>query len=312
VIWEEPDIIGFQEVLNNQLDDLAYLLGSSYHHVGVGRDDGKTAGEAVPVFWRKDHVKLLSVQHFWLSEEPEVAGSIGWDAGLTRMATLAHFALLTSDAPTSGDAAAKPSHPSSGMMEKELESFFVLNTHYDDRGTVARKKSSELIVAKLNRIMADSGPDGAHNKLVVVLGDLNSSASQDGYQILTGHRYAGTAPLYTPTRLPVTYNTPITFLDSRHTLLRRGSTDITSANQTSGSPVLGAPFGEHFTYTGFSAGSKQTLIDYILLADNGVIKGDESDNAPWQVAKYGVIPNYFGDGVWVSDHRMVTVTLRKS
>jgi hypothetical protein len=28
----------------------------------------------------RDRVKLLSVQHFWLSEEPEVAGSIGWDA----------------------------------------------------------------------------------------------------------------------------------------------------------------------------------------------------------------------------------------
>ena len=28
----------------------------------------------------RDRVKLLSVQHFWLSEEPEVVGSIGWDA----------------------------------------------------------------------------------------------------------------------------------------------------------------------------------------------------------------------------------------
>jgi hypothetical protein len=72
VIWEEPDIIGFQEVgnlsrlfvaerviifawqvLDNQLHDLAYLLEPSYLHVGVGRDDGKTAGEAVPIFWRK-------------------------------------------------------------------------------------------------------------------------------------------------------------------------------------------------------------------------------------------------------------------
>jgi hypothetical protein len=41
------------QVLDNQLHDLAYLLEPSYLHVGVGRDDGKTAGEAVPIFWRK-------------------------------------------------------------------------------------------------------------------------------------------------------------------------------------------------------------------------------------------------------------------
>ena len=160
--------------------------------------------------------------------------------------------------------------------------------------------------------MADRGPDGAHNKPVIVLGDLNSPASEDGYQVLTGHRYDGTGSVYTPTQLPITHSTPITFLDSRHALIRRNAVDITPNIPFSNSLVLGAPFGEHFTYTGFSSASQQTLIDYILLADNGAIKRDECDSAPWRVAKYGVIPNHFGDGKWVSDHRMVTVTLRKS
>lgn len=40
------------QVLNNQLEDLGALLAPAYAHVGVGRDDGKTAGEAVPLFWR--------------------------------------------------------------------------------------------------------------------------------------------------------------------------------------------------------------------------------------------------------------------
>jgi len=157
--------------------------------------------------------------------------------------------------------------------------------------------------------MADRGPGGAYNKLVVVLGDLNSPASQDGYQVLTGHRYINA---YTPTQVPIAQTTPITFLDSRHALFRRSSTDIISSIPFSNSLVLGAPFGEHSTYTGFSTSSRPTLIDYILLADNGVIQRDECDSAPWRVAKYGVIPNHFEDGVWVSDHRMVVVTLRRS
>ena len=167
-------------------------------------------------------------------------------------------------------------------------------------------------MSKLNQLMADRGPDGAYDKLVVVLGDLNSPASEDGYQVLTGHRYVNTRLAYTPTQLPIAQSTPITFLDSRHTLFRRTSTDITSSIPFSNSLVLGAPFGENSTYTGFSTGSRPTLIDYILLANNGVIQRDECDSAPWRVAKYGVIPNHFGDGIWVSDHRMVVVTLRRS
>jgi len=225
------------------------------------------------------------------------------------MATLAHFSFVTPDGnhppPVLDDPQATSSHTSSTIME-EPEGFFVLNTHYDDRGILARKKSSELIVAKLNDLMTNKGHGGAHNKLVIVLGDLNSPADEDGYQVLTGNRYG------TEHRPPKSDRTPITFLDSRHALIRRSSADSTAPTSESNSLDLGAPFGEHFTYTGFSLSSPQTLIDYVLLADNGVIQGGEFDKAPWRVAKYGVIPNRFGDGIWVSDHRMVTVTLRKS
>lgn len=52
VTWEEPDICTFQEVLHHQLVDLANLL-PQYNYVGVGRNDGRTRGEAVPIFYRR-------------------------------------------------------------------------------------------------------------------------------------------------------------------------------------------------------------------------------------------------------------------
>lgn len=77
-------------MLHSQLLDLAYLLGEDYDWVGVGRDDGKQAGEAVPVFYKRDKFSLASeqdggvgtggVEHFWLSETPSVVASVGWDA----------------------------------------------------------------------------------------------------------------------------------------------------------------------------------------------------------------------------------------
>ncbi|KAI9618804.1 hypothetical protein H4Q26_012058 [Puccinia striiformis f. sp. tritici PST-130] len=60
--WESPDIIGFQEVLEHQYHDIKEQ--------------------------ESDKFKALSVKHFWLSEEPDVPGTIGWDAGQTRMVTL--------------------------------------------------------------------------------------------------------------------------------------------------------------------------------------------------------------------------------
>lgn len=41
VLWDELDIVGFQEALTNQCEDLQVLLGDKYSWVGVGRDDGK-------------------------------------------------------------------------------------------------------------------------------------------------------------------------------------------------------------------------------------------------------------------------------
>lgn len=58
VLFHDLDVVGFQEVLHHQLLDLAELMGESgadedgWAHVGVGRDDGKEAGEAVPIFYR--------------------------------------------------------------------------------------------------------------------------------------------------------------------------------------------------------------------------------------------------------------------
>ncbi|GAA97762.1 uncharacterized protein L969DRAFT_91335 [Mixia osmundae IAM 14324] len=95
VHWEQPDIIGFQETLHPQYVNLVAGLSAEhqggYDSVGVGRDDGEQAGESVPIFWRRDKLELIDVQHHWLSPTPEKPGSKGWDAGQPRMMTLARL-----------------------------------------------------------------------------------------------------------------------------------------------------------------------------------------------------------------------------
>ena len=72
---ESFDIFGTQEVLHNQLEDMLATL-PGYEYVGVGRNDGMTEGEYAAIFYKEDRVKCLSSGHFWLSETPEVVGSV--------------------------------------------------------------------------------------------------------------------------------------------------------------------------------------------------------------------------------------------
>ena len=72
----KPDLLGTQELLANQFDDLRAAL-PDYRAVGVGREDGVRAGEFNAVFFRDGMFDLLDSGTFWLSEEPGRAGSKG-------------------------------------------------------------------------------------------------------------------------------------------------------------------------------------------------------------------------------------------
>ena len=61
---------GVQEALKGQVDNLTELL-PDYGWFGIGRVDGKEAGEYMAVFYRKDRFEVIEQSTFWLSETPE-------------------------------------------------------------------------------------------------------------------------------------------------------------------------------------------------------------------------------------------------
>ena len=66
-----------------------YLFGlSDYLEVGAGRDDGMSAGEHSSVLVRPGDWRIERSETRWLSDDPGTPGSVGWDAHLTRVATL--------------------------------------------------------------------------------------------------------------------------------------------------------------------------------------------------------------------------------
>ena len=83
--FHKADIAGLQEALYHQVKDLEMLL-PEYGWFGVGRDDGREAGEYSPVFYLKERFKILHQSTFWLSDTPEKPGK-AWDAACPRIAT---------------------------------------------------------------------------------------------------------------------------------------------------------------------------------------------------------------------------------
>ena len=141
LLKSSPDIIGMQEVLNNQLADLSNFL-KEYKHVGVGREDGKTKGEYSPIFYRKSKLKVLMSSTFWLSETPQKI-SVGWDAALERICTYALF-----------------------IDRKSKKQFWVFNTHFDHLGQKARSESVNLILEQISILNVNDYP-------ILITGDLN-------------------------------------------------------------------------------------------------------------------------------------------
>ena len=74
----ELDIVGMQEVLHSQFQDLRAGL-PEYDGIGVGRDDGKEAGEYCPVFFKTDRFTLVEYGNFSLSEYPDTIGIKAFD-----------------------------------------------------------------------------------------------------------------------------------------------------------------------------------------------------------------------------------------
>ncbi len=142
---ENPTVFGVQEALKMQIDYMKENL-PEYDAVGVGRDDGKSSGEHMSIFWKKDVVTLEKSGTFWLSQTPDTP-SKGWEANYYRTATWAVF-----------------------KVNATGKRFFYMNTHLDHQAQLARENSIVLICSKIQELNPDGYP-------AVLTADFNSKTT---------------------------------------------------------------------------------------------------------------------------------------
>lgn len=153
ISYYTTDICGLQEALYSQLLDIVAAI-PNYHFIGVGRDDGKFAGEFSPILYQINKFVPLDSGHFWLSEQPGLPGK-GWDAiCCNRIVTWAKF------------------------LDKNTQRvFYFFNTHFDHQGVVARRESAHLLKKQIQTI--------AQNTPVILTGDFNAGLEDEPILILS-------------------------------------------------------------------------------------------------------------------------------
>lgn len=150
-ILDHPsDFIGLQEVLPVQVDFLKENL-PGYGWYSRARTPDPNVGEATSLLYDMSKWEMISGNHFWLSDTPEVPGSNTWGAAFSRMVTYGIFKSKT-----------------------EGITLLVLNTHFDHVSQPAREKSVALIKEVIRQ---NTDVDGA-----VLLGDFNVTDDNPVYR----------------------------------------------------------------------------------------------------------------------------------
>lgn len=142
---ERPHVIGTQEGLYQQLQDIEADLGAHYDWIGTGRAGG-SRDEFMAIFYDTRRLAPVEYDHFWLSDTPSVIASNTWGNASIRMVTWVRLRDLGDDG----------------------REFYVLNTHLDNASQYARERAASLTAQRIT---------GLDRSLpVVVTGDFNVAA----------------------------------------------------------------------------------------------------------------------------------------
>jgi endonuclease/exonuclease/phosphatase family metal-dependent hydrolase len=148
-----PDLIGTQELFFRQGDEIVTAL-PEYVWLGTARY-GIHTNEYMGIFFKKDRFTLEAMGQFWLSETPDVPGSMSWDVTLPRLATWVRL-----------------------VDKRNSKPLYFLDTHFAHRqqDEAARTESAKVILAFVEKL-----PKGVP---VVLTGDFNTGAGSDAHATL--------------------------------------------------------------------------------------------------------------------------------
>jgi len=152
ILEHDCDIVGVQEALGNQMDNMSSDL-QDYSKVGMGRE-GNTSSEHSAIFYKKTKFTALESGTFWLAPgAPTSPTGPAWDAAYKRICTWIK------------------------LQDKQTAMiFYVFNTHFDHKGADAKTNSANLLLSYMQNKIGDLP--------AVLMGDLNANQNSAAYNVL--------------------------------------------------------------------------------------------------------------------------------
>ncbi|GBR46417.1 endonuclease/exonuclease/phosphatase family protein [Neokomagataea thailandica] len=154
-----PDVMGTQEIFLQQAQDIVRDL-PQYQWFGVDRFGGHS-NEHMGIFYNTHRIKLTDHGVFWLSNTPDVPGSMGWGAALPRYVNWGVF------------------ETREVVARRPRMRFLFLDTHFANRDVEdapARAHSVQLILKTL--------PQLAHGLPIILVGDFNSAPTDEAHRLM--------------------------------------------------------------------------------------------------------------------------------
>ena len=153
---QQADVVGLQEALHGQIEEILQAV-PGYDYVGVGRSDGRRAGEYAAILFRSSRLRVRRSDTFWFSDTPGVVKSTSWGNQIERICTWAY------------------------VEDREGPPFYLYNVHLDHQSQPSREKSVALLLARI----AARDPKAP----AVVTGDFNAGEINPAAQaMLAGFR----------------------------------------------------------------------------------------------------------------------------
>ncbi|KAJ3230830.1 hypothetical protein HDU81_004220 [Chytriomyces hyalinus] len=151
-----PTILCLQEALLFQRQEILAQF-PWFQMIGVGRERD-LGGEATPVLFDARVFMVRFSETFWLSETPEVPGSVtkSWGNNLARIATMVHLVPVTEIIKQ--------------QRVSQVPEVLVVNVHLDHEAPIAREKGILLVCKRIREYLERHGLKMC---LVLLMGDFN-------------------------------------------------------------------------------------------------------------------------------------------
>lgn len=183
-----PDVIGTQEGLKEQIDYLAEQL-PEYTVVGEGRQGGDD-DEHMAIFFKRSKFRLRELNSFALSKTPEILGS--GPSVNPRIMTWARFAFINKLIDGEEEV-----HPSDYRDHWDnTQEFYVFNTHFFNGKSegLERLNAAKLINEKIKPF--NRFGEWTKERPLFLMGDFNALPSSDVYKEFVGNENLGGPNLF--------------------------------------------------------------------------------------------------------------------